>query len=301
MNNEPIRFFSKIEAYKEFSNFAPYGFTFRGVRWPTVEHFYQAAKFDGEKFADYREHIRTTRSPSNAKNLGESKQLPIREEWEDIKEVIMKAALKMKFTQNPKLLERLVGTGERPLIEANPYDSYWGEGSRKHTKYGTTDENRGLNRMGILLMQVREELGDLHPELKPKEDLGTQSFRTIIAGSRDEKLKVDGEYVVIKAATYQNIVDAVESAPWEVEVVVSGRAPGVDRLGEDYANRNEIEIDPYPAQWEQYGKSAGYKRNAVMAENADALIAVWDGKSRGTANMIEEARNRGLQVHVHQY
>jgi hypothetical protein len=55
----------------------------------------------------------------------------------------------------------------------------------------------------------------------------------------------------------------------------------------------------FPADWDRFGRSAGPKRNKQMAEYGDALIAVWDGESRGTKTMIEFARERGLQVYIH--
>lgn len=84
-------------------------------------------------------------------------------------------------------------------------------------------------------------------------------------------------------------------------VIVSGGCAGADLLGERYAKENGYSIDRYPAEWKEYGKKAGIMRNAVMADNADALIAYWDGISRGTKNMIDEARKRGLAVRIKRY
>lgn len=81
----------------------------------------------------------------------------------------------------------------------------------------------------------------------------------------------------------------------------SGRAHGTDRLGERYANEHSLKIHLFPvtpADWEKYGKSAGYRRNKEMAQFADALAAFWDGKSRGTKHMIDLAREYGLRVKV---
>lgn len=84
----------------------------------------------------------------------------------------------------------------------------------------------------------------------------------------------------------------------QITTVVSGGARGIDALGEAWAKEQNIPIERYPADWNAYGKKAGPMRNRVMAENADALIAIWDGESNGTRNMIEEASNRGLKLHV---
>ena len=70
-------------------------------------------------------------------------------------------------------------------------------------------------------------------------------------------------------------------------------------MGEEWARYNNLRVQRFPADWGTYGISAGPRRNASMAEYADALIAVWDGVSRGTRNMIQEARKRGLKVYIH--
>jgi hypothetical protein len=83
--------------------------------------------------------------------------------------------------------------------------------------------------------------------------------------------------------------------------VVSGGAKGVDEIGEWLATAF-LGLPPatvFRADWYNYGKFAGIKRNREMAEYAQALVAVWDGKSPGTANMIMEATERGLKVYVH--
>jgi len=83
--------------------------------------------------------------------------------------------------------------------------------------------------------------------------------------------------------------------------IVSGTAAEADTLGERYAQEKGYEVKKFPAQWDLYGKSAGYKRNQQMAEYADGLIAFWDGKSRGTKHMIDIATNKGLKVRVIRY
>ncbi|MFA5297605.1 MAG: DUF2493 domain-containing protein [Lutibacter sp.] len=80
--------------------------------------------------------------------------------------------------------------------------------------------------------------------------------------------------------------------------IVSGAYKGADLLGELYANERNYPIKQFPADWRRYGKSAGQKRNQEMANYADALIAFWDGKSKGTKNMIDLATKAGLKVKV---
>lgn len=138
-----IEFFDRDQPYFEFSNFSRHGFEIDGEYWPTVEHYYQAAKF---KAKAQREQIRMAGTPREAKNLGRS-LTPLRPDWHIIKEQIMLNALRRKF-QNPELKQQLLATGSKTLLEASPSDHYWGAG-----KAGD-----GQNRLGILLMQVRCEL-----------------------------------------------------------------------------------------------------------------------------------------------
>ncbi len=76
-------------------------------------------------------------------------------------------------------------------------------------------------------------------------------------------------------------------------IFVSGGCRGADEIGERYAYENGYEIERYPAERETYGKSAGPRRNRKMAEIADYVICFWNGKSRGTKNMIDCA----LELH----
>jgi len=111
-------------------------------------------------------------------------------------------------------------------------------------------------------------------------------MRTIIAGSRNIK-------------DYNTLLMAVGNLTWNITCVISGTAIGVDRLGELYAMRHNISCEKYPADWNQHGKSAGYKRNELMADNAEALLAIWDGQSKGTKHMIDIAKRKGLEVCIY--
>lgn len=84
-------------------------------------------------------------------------------------------------------------------------------------------------------------------------------------------------------------------------VIISGHATGADALGERYAQERGLACEQYPADWEAYGRAAGPIRNEEMAELANALIAFWDGVSRGTKNMIDTAKSKGLKVSVVRY
>jgi hypothetical protein len=112
-------------------------------------------------------------------------------------------------------------------------------------------------------------------------------MRVIIAGSRT----ID-DYTLLEAA--------IDESSWkdQISVVLCGGARGVDRLGLGYATINNIPVSPFLADWERYGKAAGPIRNEQMAKNADALIAIWDGISKGTKNMIDIAKKYHLKVFI---
>ena len=118
-------------------------------------------------------------------------------------------------------------------------------------------------------------------------------FRVIIAGTRSFN-----DYELLRDSC-NNLLS--EKQRTHTVVVISGTARGADQMGERYARERGFQLRRFPADWEQYGKSAGHIRNAKMAGNADALIAFWDGESRGTKNMIDNARRKGLAVRVIQY
>ena len=84
-------------------------------------------------------------------------------------------------------------------------------------------------------------------------------------------------------------------------IIVSGHARGADTLGEKYAQDEGFALEIYPAQWKKLGKQAGYRRNEQMAEVADALIAFWDGCSKGTKHMIDIMNEKNLLVRVVEY
>lgn len=115
-------------------------------------------------------------------------------------------------------------------------------------------------------------------------------FRVIIAGSRDFS-----DYNLLREKCDRILSD--QKSNHQI-VIVSGTARGADRLGEQYAKERGYEVRQYPADWDAHGKSAGFIRNREMAKNADALIAFWDGQSKGTRLMIDLAKDHDLAVRV---
>ncbi|MEM9256754.1 MAG: NADAR family protein [Pseudomonadota bacterium] len=141
-----IYFYTKNDEYGAFSNFSPHGIEMQGVWWPAVEHYFQAQKFDSET---YRDKIRIAHSAKVAAELGRSRALPIRSDWEDAKKfAVMLKAVEVKFTTHTALAELLLSTGTEDIVENAPGDYYWGSG-----KDGT-----GQNRLGEILVRVRRKI-----------------------------------------------------------------------------------------------------------------------------------------------
>ena len=84
-------------------------------------------------------------------------------------------------------------------------------------------------------------------------------------------------------------------------VVLCGMARGADLLGYNWAMDRGLRVKEYPADWDQYGKVAGFRRNIEMARDAQLLIAFWDGQSRGTAHMIDRATEYGVETFITHY
>lgn len=117
-------------------------------------------------------------------------------------------------------------------------------------------------------------------------------MKLIIAGSRTI---TDIKLIDSMVSSSMNLWGTTIS---QIQEVVCGGASGVDRLGEIWANRNKILVKFFYAEWTKYGKSAGPKRNEQMAKYGTHLIVIWDGISKGTKNMINNALKQGLPIEV---
>lgn len=140
-----IYFYKINDEYGCFSNFAHYGFELDGKWWMTSEHYFQAQKFCG---TEYEEIIRLLDSPMKAAEMGRSRDLPLRKDWEQVKDDIMRKAVYAKFLQNSDIKDMLLETGSEYIVEKTSNDYYWGCGVN-----GT-----GKNMLGIILMEIRDIL-----------------------------------------------------------------------------------------------------------------------------------------------
>lgn len=126
-------------------------------------------------------------------------------------------------------------------------------------------------------------------------------MKTIIAGSRT-------------IWDLQLVEQAIEESKYKITSIISGGAKGVDSLAEEWAKKNNVPCQVFPADWKnidapnaiiksnsygQYNARAGIDRNELMAQNGESLIAIWDGKSKGTKNMIDTAKEYGLDVFIY--
>ena len=171
---DAIRFYKKTDKYFEFSNFYNALIVIDGIQYMNTEQFFQSQKFCYPKGMEYCQIIISADSPAKVKMLGSQnpktrfgknwvvnketdqrkvvdvihqyENIKIRPDWEQVKEDVMKVALKAKFDQHPKLKRLLVSTGKQLISEASPRDSYWGTGK----------DGKGLNRLGVLLMELRD-------------------------------------------------------------------------------------------------------------------------------------------------
>ena len=123
------------------------------------------------------------------------------------------------------------------------------------------------------------------------DDVDNLVIKLVIAGGRDfDNMQLLKESL---KKFYQDFGSEIE--------VVCGMARGADMLGYNWAKQTGAEIHEFPADWDKHGKSAGYRRNEEMAKFGDAVLAFWDGKSKGTAHMIDLAKKHGKPLKVVMY
>lgn len=150
-----LMFFSRSEAAPHYvsrtdplnplSSFSKHGFDLDGDTWPSVEHYYQAMKF---KPGELRDNIRDSDHPAKAQKLAAKNKKSVRNDWKQVKEVIMTRGVYIKCRTHPDVANALLATEDRRIIENSQFDYFWGCGR----------DGRGHNTFGKVLMSVREKL-----------------------------------------------------------------------------------------------------------------------------------------------
>lgn len=148
MGNMTIYFYGTRDQYGCFSNFSPHGFELDGFYWPTSEHYFQAQKFAGTSHA---EQIRQVKTPKDAAKMGRDRKRPLRSDWEQVKDDIMRKVVLCKIETHADIRKVLLSTGNELIVENSPIDYYWGCGA----------DGSGKNMLGLILMEVRDIVRDV--------------------------------------------------------------------------------------------------------------------------------------------
>jgi N-glycosidase YbiA len=158
---EDVRFYGVKEPFGQLSNFAPFPVEIDGRVWPTAEHYFQAQKFVGTK---HEEEIRRAKSPMVAARMGRAASRPLRNDWEDVKDAVMRKAVRAKFAQHASLRSLLVSTGSARIVEHSANDRYWADGG----------DGTGLNRLGAILMNVQDKLRAMRMTPEQRSEVWSQ-------------------------------------------------------------------------------------------------------------------------------
>jgi hypothetical protein len=137
------------------------------------------------------------------------------------------------------------------------------------------------------IVKVSGVSGDLEIDEKPEKL------------AKNSKMKLKNRVIICGSRTItelKHIAQAWAECEWDIDEIVSGGCNGPDKHGELLARFLNIPLTVFHAEWLKYGKAAGPLRNKEMAAYATHCIAVWDGKSKGTKNMLEEARKMNLEI-----
>ena len=256
-----------VDKYAFLSNMYPCKVHYNGETFPCVETAFQFQKCtntsDAEKFIDDRGFWVWGYT---AKCIG--KKVKLRKDWNEVKLTIMYELLEDKFYHNEAFREALKNTGDIEIVEDNDWgDTFWG-----------VCNGRGQNMLGKMLMEIRSNIIQADKKL----------MKVIVAGSRSFD---DYDLLSKKLDHYFRDV---------YPIIVCGEAKGADSLGKKYAELHGYEVMSFPADWSK-GKNAGYIRNEEMAMHADALVAFWNGTSKGTKHMIKTMKALKKPVRVVKY
>ncbi|MEM7553719.1 MAG: NADAR family protein [Cyanobacteria bacterium P01_A01_bin.84] len=150
-----IYFYKACDAYGCFSNFSFHEIVIDDMYWSTVEHYYQAQKFLGSKDEEIISAIHQAKTPDKAAELGRCRTLKLRHDWDTVKIEVMHKAVLTKFVTHAEIREVLLSTDNELLVENSPTDYFWGCGVDK----------TGKNNLGIVLMDVRDKIRNLHSSI----------------------------------------------------------------------------------------------------------------------------------------
>lgn len=136
---------SREDVNEPLASFSKYEFHLDDADWPSVEHYFQAMKFENPS---YREKIRTANHPKVAHKLGNARFKRKRSDWQTVREIIMTRAVYIKCRTHDAVAKLLLATGDKTILETSAYDYFWGCGR----------DGRGINTYGKVLMNVRDKL-----------------------------------------------------------------------------------------------------------------------------------------------
>jgi len=287
-----IKFYRASDRYGFLSNFSTHSFILKGKIWKTTEHYYQAQKFAG---TPYEESIRTAGSPGKAKKLGnarDAKSGPIRSDWSRVKEHIMYEALTAKFTQNETLKTQLLETGEDILVEFSKKDKYWGDGGN----------GSGLNRLGALLMNLREELRN-NSIAKTEQPLQTEPEPEPIHQTNNTEEDHNEE-------DYSESSDGIERLNNENIDLEEPDDIDIEPINQDGTLIAKGPSLPSSAQKARKKKNRNQMRKNVWKDQTGSSILARDNESRDQVSVVNENINIPMNVlppnakfvvHQHQY
>lgn len=145
IDHRAIYFSDVDQPFGEFSNFSNHAVYLERLIWQTTEHYYQAAKYTD---LSIQNEIRLAVSPVLAKEISRYHSQYIASNWDEIKETVMLEAVGAKFIQHPELKSLLISTQNKKIIELSKNDSFWGD----------PGDGSGKNKLGSILMAVRENI-----------------------------------------------------------------------------------------------------------------------------------------------
>ena len=283
------------DEYFFLSNFCPVDIKYDGMTFKCAEGLYQALKSNNRTIRELSQSL----SGPEAKKLG--RNILIREDWDQVKIDVMKLVVHLKFAASRELRERLLATGDIPLVEENTWnDTFWG-----------VCRGKGENHLGRILMEERDRIRNAPPKV-------------IVAGTGHRPPKLGG----YSDAAHQILIQYAEEALKYIkpDKVISGMALGWDQALAQAAINLDIPFIaavPFKGQESRWpiesqerfkrllskadetvvtSSSGGYAawkmtvRNKYMVNNASIILAMYDGSDGGTKNCLNYAKIKNKKI-----